>query len=203
MPVKIKGSEYTTVAERLNAIHEEESSKLTILTEILFEDDIGITMKATVKISGDDPQQFEGHARELYSSNKNEVNFAFALENCETSAIGRALASAGYAGKKFSSAEEMKSIERKTKAREEQLNAKNNPEPSTPSQALSMISTINNHKKSLRGLGMTPSSLTKLYTEEFGKKAFDDLDSTELMKFINILGDNLAKLSAEKNGTEL
>ena len=124
MPVKIKGSDYTTVAERLNAIHGKESSKLTILTEILSEDDLGITMKATVKISGDDPQQFEGHARELYSSNRNEVNFAFSLENCETSAIGRALASAGYAGKKFSSAEEMQSIDRKNDAREKQIEAK-------------------------------------------------------------------------------
>ena len=99
MPVKIKGSDYTTVAERLNAIHGKESSKLTILTEILSEDDLGITMKATVKIYGDDPQQFEGHARELYSSNRNEVNFAFSLENCETSAIGRALTEKMMRGK--------------------------------------------------------------------------------------------------------
>jgi len=123
MPVTIKGNEYTTVAERLIAIHKKEGSKLSILTEILSEDDIGITMKARIKISGDDPQQFEGHARELYSSNRNEVNFAFSLENCETSAIGRALASAGYAGNKFSSAEEMDSIDRKNDARESQIKA--------------------------------------------------------------------------------
>ena len=124
MPVNIKGNEYTYVAERLIAIHKKEGSKLSILTEILSEDDIGITLKARILISGDDPQQFEGHARELYSSNRNEVNFAFSLENCETSAIGRALASAGYAGKKFSSAEEMQSIDRKNDAREKQIEAK-------------------------------------------------------------------------------
>ena len=198
MPVKIKGSEYTTVAERLNAIHEKESSKLTILTEILFEDDIGITMKATVKISGDDPQQFEGHARELYSSNKNEVNFAFALENCETSAIGRALASAGYAGKKFSSAEEMKSIERKTKAREDQLNAKNNPE------AVEGVANIKDAKKKKKATGtnlfqqvwelaqergLDRKGMYSFMSDELGRDVSrtDDLNDDELKKVYDAL----------------
>lgn len=54
-----------------------------------------------------------GHAEERVDSNPKRVNFASALENCETSAIGRALANAGYATKgKRPSREEMAKVER-------------------------------------------------------------------------------------------
>ena len=206
--VLISGNKYMTTAGRVMAIHEKYPGCVQISTEILNDDELKVEMMATVEITDETgTRKFTGFAREHYEvKTQKDVNYASALENCETSAVGRAIGFAGVGllpGSGFASADEIEGIGRKEKAVKSQQNAKNNPEPSTPSQALSMISTINNHKKSLRGLGMTPSSLTKLYTEEFGKKAFDDLDSTELMKFINILGDNLAKLSAEKNGTEL
>ena len=206
--VTISGNKYMTTAGRVMAIHEKYPGCVQISTEILNDDELKVEMMATVEITDETgTRKFTGFAREHYEvKTQKDVNYASALENCETSAVGRAIGFAGVGllpGSGFASADEIEGIGRKEKAVKSQQIAKNNPEPSTPSQALSMISTINNHKKSLRGLGMTPSSLTKLYTEEFGKKAFDDLDSTELMKFINILGDNLAKLSAEKNGTEL
>ena len=206
--VLISGNKYMTTAGRVMAIHEKYPGCVQISTEILNDDELKVEMMATVEITDETgTRKFTGFAREHYEvKTQKDVNYASALENCETSAVGRAIGFAGVGllpGSGFASADEIEGIGRKEKAVKSQQIAKNNPEPSTPSQALSMISTINNHKKSLRGLGMTPSSLTKLYTEEFGKKAFDDLDSTELMKFINILGDNLAKLSAEKNGTEL
>ena len=206
--VTISGNKYMTTAGRVMAIHEKYPGCVQISTEILNDDELKVEMMATVEITDETgTRKFTGFAREHYEvKTQKDVNYASALENCETSAVGRAIGFAGVGllpGSGFASADEIEGIGRKEKAVKSQQNAKNNPEPSPPSQALSMISTINNHKKSLRGLGMTPSSLTKLYTEEFGKKAFDDLDSTELMKFINILGDNLAKLSAEKNGTEL
>ena len=206
--VTISGNKYMTTAGRVMAIHEKYPGCVQISTEILNDDELKVEMMATVEITDETgTRKFTGFAREHYEvKTQKDVNYASALENCETSAVGRAIGFAGVGllpGSGFASADEIEGIGRKEKAVKSQQIAKNNPEPSTPSQALSMISTLNNHKKSLRGLGMTPSSLTKLYTEEFGKKAFDDLDSTELMKFINILGDNLAKLSAEKNGTEL
>ena len=46
-----------------------------------------------------------GHAEERRDANK--INRTSALEVCETSAIGRALASAGYAGSEFASADEV------------------------------------------------------------------------------------------------
>ena len=122
MPVKIKGSEYSTVAERLNSVHNDHDY-ISITTEIVDETQEYITIKANVSIHNDNFEQiYSGHAREYFEfRNRDSVNFAFALENAETSAIGRALASAGYGGKKFASAEEMSRIEAKTKARESQI----------------------------------------------------------------------------------
>ena len=122
MPVKIKGSEYSTVAERLNSVHNDHDY-ISITTEIVDETQEHITIKANVSIHNDNFEQiYSGHAREYFEfRNRASVNFAFALENAETSAIGRALASAGYGGKKFASAEEMSRIEAKTKARESQI----------------------------------------------------------------------------------
>ena len=97
MPVKIKGNEYSTVAERLNAIHDD-YDYVSINTEIVDEIQEHISIKAVVRVHGDNFEQtYSGYAREYFEfRNKNSVNYAFALENAETSAVGRALASAGY-----------------------------------------------------------------------------------------------------------
>ena len=102
MPVKIHGKDYKTVAERLNEFHADHKENRSIITEIIqFKDGI-VVVKAVVKI-GDDV--FTGHAYEDIGSTK--INTTSALENCETSAIGRALASAGYIATEFASADEL------------------------------------------------------------------------------------------------
>ena len=103
MPVKIHGKDYKTVAERVTEFHNDHKDKdVSINTEIIqFKDDI-VVMKATVKI---DDNEFVGHAIENKKSSRiNEYNY---IESAETSCIGRALASAGYLGSEFASAEEV------------------------------------------------------------------------------------------------
>ena len=103
MPVKIHGKDYKTVAERVTEFHNEHSDKnISIVTEIIqFKDDI-VVMKAAVKI-GDNV--FTGHAIEDKTSSRiNEHNY---IDCAETSCIGRALASAGYLGSEFASADEL------------------------------------------------------------------------------------------------
>ena len=103
MPVKIHGKDYKTVAERVTEFHNEHNDKnISIITEIIqFKDDI-VVMKAAIKI-GDNV--FTGHAIEDKTSSKiNEYNY---IECAETSCIGRALASAGYLGSEFASADEL------------------------------------------------------------------------------------------------
>ena len=59
-------------------------------------------MKTTVTVG---ESTYTGHAVEVYNSSM--INKTSALENCETSAIGRALASAGLGGTEFASADEV------------------------------------------------------------------------------------------------
>ena len=102
MPVNIKGKSYSTVAERINKVANTVDS-YSLTTEVI---DIGenhVVMKATLKI---DDNLYTGHAYEEKSSNY--INETSHLENCETSAIGRCLASANLHGSdEFCSADEL------------------------------------------------------------------------------------------------
>jgi len=103
MSVKIHGKEYRTVAERVNLFHEENQDvKKSIKTKILSNQDNKVIMQAVI-IAG--VNKYVGHAEEVYDSSM--INKTSALENCETSAIGRALASAGFGGTEFASADEV------------------------------------------------------------------------------------------------
>ena len=101
MPVTIHGKQYLTVAERVTKAHEEKDD-LSITTELLSWEAGVVIMKATVQIG---ENVYTGHASE--DEAKGQINKTSALENCETSAIGRALASAGYSGDEFASANEV------------------------------------------------------------------------------------------------
>ena len=71
-------------------------------------------VKALVFLSGEDVDRgcpkATGHAFEIDGAGM--ANQSSALENCETSAIGRALANAGYSGNKRTSREEMEKVAR-------------------------------------------------------------------------------------------
>ena len=56
MPVKIKGSEYSTVAERLNSVHNDHDY-ISITTDIVDETQEYITIKANVSIHNDNFEQ--------------------------------------------------------------------------------------------------------------------------------------------------
>ena len=101
MPVNIHGKQYKTVAERLNELNSDEV-KYSLVTEIISWEKEVIVMKATLKFGN---QKFTGHSYE--KENATRINENSALEVCETSCIGRALASAGYGGEEFASADEM------------------------------------------------------------------------------------------------
>jgi hypothetical protein len=105
MTVNIHGKEYRTVAERINEFRSDEDNKgYTIITEIISNDSDYVVMKASIA----DTDGFvlaTGHAQEKYGSTN--INQTSALENCETSCIGRALASYGLAGTEFASADEV------------------------------------------------------------------------------------------------
>ena len=102
MPVDIRGKKYTTVAERIVDLHENTSGDYSIETEIVqFTDEVAV-IKATLTIGAN---RYQGHAFERTASS--QINKTSHLENCETSAIGRALAAAGYGGTEYASANEV------------------------------------------------------------------------------------------------
>ena len=102
MPINIHGKSYKTVAERVNEIHETEKG-FSIETELISWVDGVVIMKAT--ITKENGTRFTGFAYENEKSG--QINRTSALENCETSAIGRALAAAGYGGSEYASANEV------------------------------------------------------------------------------------------------
>tara|TARA_R100000687_G_scaffold82373_1_gene81685 strand:- start:839 stop:1270 length:432 start_codon:yes stop_codon:yes gene_type:complete len=116
MPVNIKGKEYKTVAERILELNSNTNGNYSIHTEIL-NDNIHeyVLMKATLTLPVEfGPTEetseafhcFTGHAYEVQGAGF--INKTSHVENAETSAIGRALASAGYVGgTEFASADEV------------------------------------------------------------------------------------------------
>jgi len=109
MPLKLHGKEYMTVAERINLLlsQNEVTRHYSLNTDIVsstYDSDRQeeVIIKATLTLGG---QTFTGHAMEE-KGNKG-VNKTSHVENCETSAIGRALAAAGFHGSEYASADEL------------------------------------------------------------------------------------------------
>ncbi len=103
MSIQIHGKSYATVAERVNEIHTDQKDKpLSVETELITYEGGLVVFKAMVTT---DSGTFTGHAYEIETASG--INKTSALENCETSAVGRALAFAGYAGTEIASANEV------------------------------------------------------------------------------------------------
>ena len=102
MAVDIHGKSYKMVAERVNEIHAKHKDRISITTEIVNDnwlDEGTVVIKATILLMAEDRHfdcVYTGHAYEKLGATP--INSTSALENCETSAIGRALASAGLRG---------------------------------------------------------------------------------------------------------
>jgi hypothetical protein len=104
--VKIGAREYKTVALRVQEFREAFplESGWSLRSKIIQLDDDKVIIRAVVanpegRIIG------TGYAEEYRKSSK--INATSALENCETSALGRALASCGFGGSEYASANEV------------------------------------------------------------------------------------------------
>ena len=104
--IKIKGKDYAIVAEKVRAFRELFPNG-SIQTEILSDDGERCVVKATA-YDEDGKVLGTGHAFEMRAGS-NVNKFAY-LENCETSATGRALSMCGIGSGEFASADEMSGV---------------------------------------------------------------------------------------------
>jgi len=124
MTVNIRGKQYSTVAERVKAFRGDDASR-SITTEMLFVDGESVRFLATIA-DASGRVLATGHAEEWRADGK--INQSAAVENCETSAVGRALAFLGYAGDaSLASADEVDGAQGRA-------NRRSQPQGETPAQ---------------------------------------------------------------------
>lgn len=108
---KFNLNDYETVDERIQRFRRDNPNS-RIETEIIdYQGDIGATrwlVQARVYKDSDSPVMGVGHAFEVDGTGM--ANNTSACENAETSAVGRALAQAGYSGSKRTTREEMAKV---------------------------------------------------------------------------------------------
>lgn len=109
--IKQKGGKmYLQVVHRVEAFRRTLGAEFGIDTQIIVDDGHRVVVKAVVT-NKDGITVGSGMAEEIRG--QGHVNTTSALENAETSAIGRALASLGLSGGEYASANEMEAVPRK------------------------------------------------------------------------------------------
>lgn len=113
--VPIHGKDYKTVALRVNELRRDHELGIGIRTEVLHFDEVRVIVQAHI-VDKDGVHLASGTAEEIRESSN--INKTSALENAETSAVGRALAFLGYAGSEIASADEVFSAAAKQEVNE-------------------------------------------------------------------------------------
>ena len=108
--VSLKGKAYTMVAQRVQAFRSAAGAQGQILAEIIEQTDQRVVVKASVSVWRDTDNNGCAGGWSLLAvdfaeeyRNQGPVNKTSALENCCTSAIGRALSAAGLSGGEYAS----------------------------------------------------------------------------------------------------
>ena len=131
--INLKGKEYSMVSSRLEIFRKHFGFKYGIIEEILIDDGKRVVTKTCI-VDRDNPETpiGVGHAEEIRGSSL--VNKTSAIENCMTSSLGRALATAAalHGGEMASSNElekannNKKNIEEKQTKTDDEIKDKNN-----------------------------------------------------------------------------
>ena len=151
------GKFYTQVVHRMEAFRRIHGTDFGIDTQILVNDGKKVVVKAIIT-DKDNRTVGVGMAEEIRGQGL--VNTTSALENAETSAIGRALASLGLAGGEYASANEMDAVVRKTDAiketpqvevKEQEKGSTSNNSSPVPMNSSKMFDKIKRHIELIQG----------------------------------------------------
>jgi hypothetical protein len=123
------GKKYTQVVHRMEAFRTIFGLEYGVDTHIVVDDGQRVVVKAIIT-NADGITIGSGMAEEIRG--QGHVNTTSALENCESSAIGRALASIGLAGGEYASANEMEAVPRKAENLKHQAGSSNDTPNSPP-----------------------------------------------------------------------
>ena len=167
--VKQKGGKlYTQVVHRMEAFRRIHGTDFGLDTEILVNDGKRVVVKAIIT-DKDNRKVGAGMAEEIRGQGM--VNTTSALENAETSAIGRALASLGLAGGEYASANELDAVERKKEAMKEEPSKVVSPPTPVAPQPLTKEDV-----KNLPPNNLKPRELTTEERREIHEKKLLDFD---------------------------
>lgn len=105
--IDLDGKLYTTVAVRVKAIREALGFRIKMESKPIHVSDLKVMFTTSISVYINDTWHLisTGHSEEYRGSN--EVNKVAALENAETSSVGRALGNLGLMGNEFASANEL------------------------------------------------------------------------------------------------
>ena len=101
--IDIHNKKYSLIVDRIGVARRSLGSDLDIKTSIIHQDDKKVIVQCDVYL--DEKHLSTGTAEELRATSR--INQTSALENAETSAVGRALAFLGFANDSIASAEEV------------------------------------------------------------------------------------------------
>lgn len=105
--VNIKGKFYTQVVTRVDEFRKAYGDAASITTKVILHDKERVVVKATIKVFNDGKWNVIGSDYAEEFRGEGMVNKTSALENCCTSAIGRALSACGLGGGEYASSFEV------------------------------------------------------------------------------------------------
>ena len=178
--INIKGKEYATVNERLGAFWTQCPDGY-VTTEMLSDDGNRCVFKAAVFEHMTDPKpKGTGHAFEVKSGMINSTSY---LENCETSALGRALANAGFGiVSAIASADEVQNAIRQQESQSKAPKQAKRATTAKPAEDArkSAYSRIAEKKKACIAKGIREEGIEEWYAAYIGQKGLNRCTDEEL-----------------------
>lgn len=198
---KFNLDDYVQVHERIAAFREEHGTNGGIQTDVQFPTEETVLAKAIVTLG--DKVIGMGHAEE--KRGQGLVNTTSAVENAETSAVGRALAMVGYEVKRgIASREEMEKVQRLSPVSGQRTKPSVNEVFGSDEEASSEVSSV--LANDLLDNGLKAWILSKAIDKKVGRtpsvisKTVSGLTTEQAREALRIAHTMIAKKAREKNG---